>query len=195
MWPERIGMYKTARCWFEEFTEDKQHEFLRTVLANLRHKLYPQHRLLADHYCQQAFLKWWDDKKLIEDFQAILVVRRAHYLYLNDVAAQGRLQVEDYDAYVESAEASGQAQSDINPLIETILSNRQLLELIKNSWPTRYLRYFEAIMVHEPYQAGRIDNEELRTILGIDDIEEVRRALDCIRRKLKRAGFSPDMIS
>jgi hypothetical protein len=185
-------MPDTARKLFEKLAGPDKYDFHDKARMQIRRRLYPQHRSLANDYYQRAFAYWWNSKKILEKFEPGLVVIRAHHFYREDLQA-GRLRIEEYQDHADHADTSKLAGFTSNPSPESILNNKKLIDLIKSVWPAKYLHYLEAILVHQPYRGSEIDNDELARIVGVD-IEDVRRALDCARKKLQRHGLSRDMI-
>jgi hypothetical protein len=185
---ERTDMPRTAREWFEILSAERQKRFKKTATARIRRRLFPQHRTLADHYFQQAFLDFLDSDDLWEEFKPPLVVGRAIFRYLNDADA-GRLKVENYQEHIERAEASQPPLYEATISVESDLSNKLLVEAIKRVLAPTQVRLIEAAIAHRTFRGGSIDNAELAEILGVD-VEDVRRALECIRNRLKRHGWS-----
>jgi hypothetical protein len=184
-------MPDTAHNLFEELNDIDKLEFHEKARKQIHKRLLPQHRFLTDNYYDLAFEYWSKPPKLMEEFKPGLVASRAYFYYRDDVAA-GRLS--DYEVeYNETADASSLLGFASNSSVESILNNNKLLDLIKSVWPAKYLHYLEAILDHQPYCGSEIDNDELAKIVGVRT-EDVRRALDCARRKLQRNGFSGDMI-
>jgi hypothetical protein len=182
-------MLKTPR----EFIADEPIEFYNRARTQTRARLFPQHRSLADEYCHRGFVYWCHSETLYPEFKPIMVARRAYFYYLDDLDA-GRLKVESYEAFFDETETSDPTRAQRHPLPDAILNNKKLFELVRNVWPLKYLPYLEKIVICELYRGdGQIDNNRLAAILGVD-VEVVRRALDCIRRKLQRHGFSGDML-
>jgi hypothetical protein len=184
---------KTPHDWITLLDTTEKIEFHKTARIQTRNCLYPQHRSLADDYYHRAFVYWWHSKRLFPRFKAKMVSRRARFFYLDDLRSD-RLRVEDHETFINTFETSDPTGAQRHPLPDAILNNKKLVELIIKLCPHQYLPYLEKIAVEEPYLGNaEIDNARLAASLGVD-VEEVRRALDCIRRKLKRHGLSKGLM-
>ncbi len=184
---------KTPRDWITQLEPVAKIEFHKTARTQTRYSLYPQHHSLVDDYYHRAFIYWWHSERLFLQFRAKMVARRARFFYFDDLRA-GRLRIEASEALINTSETSDPTRAQRHPLPDAILNNKKLVELINTHCPPKYLHYLDKIAVEEPYLGtGEIDNAKLAAILGVD-IEEVQRALDCIRRKLKRHGLSKGLL-
>jgi hypothetical protein len=177
-----------AREWYIELNSQEQKAFEAIAKYRLRMLIGDE----AEEYFQRSFLYWWESNKQIAYFRPGLVVLRAYFMYVDDIAEDRLDYVGDLACGEESDEAVGTTSfPDLRVNVEKDVSNRALLATMREVLSDKQVEFLTNTLHHGAYNydGDGFDNITLADDLGVD-VRVVQNFLDSIRRRLKRHGFS-----